>query len=114
MTSPLFERLGGAPAIEAAVDIFYKKVLADSELAPYFSDVKMMAQVRQQIRFFTTALGGPADYTGRDMKEAHAGLGVTSHHFDLVAGHLVATLAELGVSQDLIDEVVAAEEAFAS
>jgi truncated hemoglobin YjbI len=31
--------------------------------------------------------------------------GLNLTHFDAVAGHLVATLKEMGVAQELIDEV---------
>ena len=59
----------------------------------------------------TMAFGGPNNYTGRSMEAAHARLiqdkGLGADHFDAVAGHLVASLAQLNVSQSLIDEVVA-------
>ncbi|OUW16748.1 MAG: hypothetical protein CBD18_06300 [Opitutales bacterium TMED158] len=106
--SPLFDRLGGSPAIDAAVDQFYERVLADEALAPFFEGISMLRQIKQQKAFFTTALGGPAIYKGRNMKEAHASLAIQESHFGLVAKHLIETLAALGVSQDLIDEVVAA------
>ena len=106
MDASLFDRLGGAPSVEAAVDIFYGKVLDDAELAPFFENVNMKAQRNQQVRFLTMALGGPNEYRGRDMRAAHANLALTDQHFDLVAGHLVATLQELDVPAPLIDEVV--------
>ena len=59
----------------------------------------------------TMAFGGPNAYSGRSMVEAHKKLideqGLNADHFDMVAGHLVSTLQDLGVAKPLIDEVVA-------
>ena len=104
----LFERIGGIPAIKAAVDLFYEKVLADPQLAPFFKKTKLSWLKARQNAFFITALGGPPVYKGRDMKSAHAHLGIAQEHFDAVAGHLVATLKELRVPTSIINEVVAA------
>lgn len=101
----LFERLGGAPAIQAASEVFYRKVLADPLLAPYFDGVDMDHQVAKQAAFLTMALGGPNHYTGRDLRTAHAGLtGIGDEHVDRVITHLAQTLSELGVSGSEIAE----------
>ncbi|MEZ5419439.1 MAG: methyl-accepting chemotaxis protein [Vicinamibacterales bacterium] len=113
-SATLFERLGGVPAIKAAVDAFYARVLADADLAPFFEGVSMRAQVSKQNAFFIQALGGPQVYKGKDMRTAHAHLPITQDHFGKVAGHLVAALAEVGVPQSLIDEVIAAVAPLAS
>lgn len=97
----IFDRIGGAPAVSAAAELFYRKVLADPKLSGYFDDVDMEGQVAKQAAFLTMALGGPSNYTGRDLRTAHAPLaGLTDEHVDLVIGHLAATLAELGVAPD--------------
>ena len=97
----IFDRLGGAPAITAAAGLFYRQVLADPLLAPYSGDVDMERQVAKQVAFLTMALGGPDQYTGRDLRTAHAGLaGLTDEHVDRVIGHLAQTLRELGVAGD--------------
>lgn len=108
--STLFDRIGGATAVDAAVDIFYRKVLADPLLAPYFDDIDMDAQIAKQKSFLNMAFGGPNAYDGRDMREAHKGVvarGVSDAHFDAVVGHLAGTLAELGVGETEIGEVAA-------
>ncbi len=93
----LFDRIGGSGAIEAATELFYRKVLADPFLAPYFDDIDMDRQVAKQAAFLTMALGGPNIYTGADLRTAHARLtGLTDEHVDRVIGHLAATLRELG------------------
>jgi truncated hemoglobin YjbI len=97
----IYDRIGGAPAVAAAAELFYRKVLSDPVLSGYFDDVDMDRQVAKQAAFLTMALGGPNNYTGRDLRTAHAPLaGLTDEHVDLVIGHLAATLSELGVAPD--------------
>lgn len=106
--SNLFERIGGEAAVDAAVDIFYRKVLSDDRINDYFDDVDMEGQVAKQKAFLTMAFGGPNNYTGRDMRTAHSPLvarGMNESHFDAVVENLANTLAELGVSSDDIGEV---------
>lgn len=107
----LFDRLGGAPAIGAAAEMFYRKVLSDPLLAPYFEDADMDRQIAKQSAFLTMALGGPNNYTGADLRAAHARLpGLGDRHFDHVIGHLAATLHELGVAEPDIAAVGAIAE----
>ncbi|MDB2363497.1 PAS domain S-box protein [Flavobacteriales bacterium] len=103
----LFNRLGGKAAVEAAVDLFYQKVISDDSISHFFSGVDMDEQKKKQKAFLTYAFGGRVKYTGKDMRTAHASMDLTEEHFAAVAGHLVATLEELGVEQSMIDEVVA-------
>lgn len=93
----------------AAVDLFYEKVLADELTRPFFSGLDMGVQVKKQVAFMARAFGGPAEYQGRDLRAAHAPLvkrGLGDAHFDAVARHLEATLRELGVAEDLIQEAL--------
>ncbi len=109
MTTSLYERLGGEAAVKAAVDIFYRKVLADSSISDFFDTTDMEEQRNKQKAFLSMVFGGPDEYSGKDMREAHAPLveeGLNDSHFDAVAGHLDATLRELGVADDLIGEVM--------
>lgn len=39
------------------------------------------------------------------MADAHKGRGITTEDFDRVVGHVVSTMKELGVSDELIGEV---------
>jgi len=112
MTPSLYDRIGGEPAIMAAVNIFYDKVMHDELTRPFFATLDMNAQVQKQIAFMSRALGGPAEYHGRNLRAAHAKLvteqGLGDSHFDAVAGHLQATLLELGVERELVDEAITA------
>lgn len=117
MSETLYEKLGGEKAIEAAVDTFYMKVLADPRINHFFEGVEMVKQGRMQKNFLTFAFGGPHNYDGRNMRAAHSKLvarGLNDSHFDAVVEHLATTLQELGVAQELIDEVAAVAESVRS
>jgi hemoglobin len=110
MGATLYERIGGEAAVMAAVDLFYTKVLADEVTRPFFEGLDMAAQVKKQTAFMTVAFGGPAQYQGRPLREAHQKLvrerGLGDVHFTAVAKHLEATLRELGVADDLVKEAL--------
>ncbi|KAG2494239.1 hypothetical protein HYH03_007596 [Edaphochlamys debaryana] len=106
----LYNRLGGAEAVQAAVGIFYARLLKDAALMPFFEGVDMKAQERKQVAFMTYVFGGAGAYQGRDLAAAHRRLilekGLEEEHFDLVAGHLLTTLSELQVPTPLIEEAM--------
>lgn len=109
----LYDRLGGAAAMDAAVEIFYRKVLTDDRVSRFFDGVDMDKQAAKQKAFLTMVFGGPNNYTGLDMRRGHAHLvenGLNDSHFDAVVENLAATLTELGVSQADIAEVAALAE----
>lgn len=106
----LFEQLGGASAVDAAVDKFYRRVLSDDRVNRFFEGVDMDRQAAKQKAFLTMAFGGPANYTGLDMKEGHAHLlkmGMDDTHFDAIVENLGATLKDMGVADELISQVAA-------
>lgn len=103
----LYHKLGGWKSIDAAVDAFYVKVLADKRVNHFFEDISMPKQHRKQKEFLSAALGGPIPWTGKDMRKAHDGMGLTEEHFNAIAENLIATLKDLKVSQELIDQVIA-------
>lgn len=108
MTQSLYEQLGGEPAVNAAVDIFYRKMLADDRVSRFFDDVDMDNQAAKQKAFLTMVFGGPSNYTGKDMYEGHKHLlkmGLDDSHVDAVIENLGTTLKELGVKDELITQV---------
>jgi len=107
--SSLYERLGGDVALQAAVAGFYEKVMEDPSLAPFFAEVAMDAQVKKMIGFMRMAMGGPHDYTGKDLRTAHARLvknGLGEVHFDAVVDHLEATFQDMGIDEDFIEQAL--------
>jgi hemoglobin len=103
----LYQKLGGQVAIDAAVERFYVKMLADDRVKHVFDDVNMNLQRKKQKRFLSAAFGGPIPWTGKDMREAHAGLHLTETHFQAVAENLQSSLEDLKVPKELIAQVMA-------
>lgn len=113
MSDTLFDKIGGDAAVNAAVDIFYRKVLSDDRISSFFDDVDMDNQAAKQKAFLTMAFGGPNNYSGEDMRRGHAHLvqrGLNDSHFDAVMENLGATLTELNVPEELIAEAAAIAE----
>ena len=108
-TQTIFERIGGASAIDAAVEILYRKIDKDPDLARFFDGANMMLLQGRQTEFMIKTLGGPDEYGGRDLRTAHQGLvqdGLNVEHFNKVAQYLSEALTELEVPQPLIDEII--------
>jgi methyl-accepting chemotaxis protein len=104
----LYQKLGGKQAVEAAVEKFYERVMADKRINHFFKDADMNALRQMQVHFLTYAFGGSKKYSGKTLANAHAHLvkkGLNDAHYDAVVGHLASVLGDLGISQDLIEEV---------
>jgi hemoglobin len=104
----IYQAIGGETALVAVVDDFYGRVLADPELAGFFAGTNMNRLKGRQVEFFGAALGGPMSYSGASMRDAHRGRAIAQRHFDLVAGHLVASLTAAGVPDETVTQIVAA------
>ncbi len=107
MTETLYDCLGGKDAVNAAVDLFYEKVLADDRINGFFNDADMKRQRAHQKAFLTYAFGGAPNYEGKSLRAGHEHLDLTDEHFTAVAENLHETLAEMNVPEDLIGEVMA-------
>lgn len=110
----LYDDLGGEAAIDAAVDKFYVKVLADDRVKHFFENTDMKKQHAHQKKFLTFAFGGPNAYSGRTMGVAHKRLvdelGLNDTHFDAIVELLAGTLKDMGVPDEKIGEVGAIAE----
>ena len=109
----LYEELGGEAAVDAAVDVFYRKVLTDDRVSGFFDDVDMDRQIAKQKAFLTMVFGGPVAYTGKDMRKGHAHLierGLNDSHVDAVIEILGDSLREVGAPEHLIKHVAGIAE----
>ena len=93
----VYEAIGGRAAVTAAVDRFYRRLLAGGVGARHRAYL---------VTILGEALGGPEHYRGPDIAGAHHGLGVSDAHFERAAGHLAAALDELAVPRHLADRIV--------
>jgi hemoglobin len=97
-----YERIGGGRAVSAVVDRFYELVLADPQLAPFFVELDINRLKRHQALLISQVTGGPADYDGRTLRDAHNGLNISSNDFGRTVGHLVFALQEASVPDEII------------
>ena len=106
MAKSLFERLGGEAAITAVVKDFRDRCGGDSRINAKFARTDMARLTSMLIDQVSEATGGPATYTGRDMKTAHTDMGVTTGEFNALVENLVATLNKFGVGKAEQDELL--------
>jgi hemoglobin len=102
----LFERLGGSGAITAVVEDFSARCAGDSRINAKFARTDIPRLRSMLIDQVSEASGGTATYTGRDMKTAHADMGVTAGEFNALVEDLVATLNKFGVGEAEQDELL--------
>src|SRR5436853_1125857 len=106
MEKTLFERLGGLDAITAVVEDFRDRVAGDDRINQKFARTDLGRLRKMLIDQVCEAAGGPCTYNGRSMKEAHAGMRVTSGEFDALVEDLVATLNQFKVGKREQDELL--------
>ena len=106
MAKSLFERLGGGGAITAVVDDFVARCAGDSRINAKFARTDIPRLRSMLIDQVSEASGGPAKYTGRDMKTTHDGMKVTTGEFNALVEDLVATLNKFGVGKAEQDELL--------
>ena len=107
----LYKRLGGYDALAAVTDDFIGRLATDPQEGRFFKGLSTDSQkrIRQHVvDFLCSATGGPCIYTGRDMKTAHTGLGITEDDWNISVKALVATLDKFKVPEKEKSEVLGA------
>jgi hemoglobin len=108
VSQTLFDKYGGVPVVTEIVRDFYKRVMRRPNLRRYFVNVTLEAVIHHQIAFVSMVMGKtPHDYSGRSMREAHRGIGITTASFELAAELLSDTLVAAEVEQADIDAIMA-------
>ena len=110
VTETLYQRLGGYDAIAAATDELLARLQADPQLRDYWKGASTNNQRKARqliVDFMAEAAGGPAYYTGRDMKTSHVGMHIDASDWEAFMGHAAATLDHFGVSPREREDVLA-------
>ena len=102
----LYDLIGGEQAISKLIYEFYDRVIADPELKPFFKNTSMGKLRRMQREFFSAALDGPINYTGKPLSYVHHGRGITKHHLALYVGQLIETLRGQKISDQNVQEII--------
>src|SRR5262245_20453518 len=98
-TRSLYDRLGGYSAISAVVDDFVKNVAADKRINKFFANANIDRLKVRLVEQICQGTGGPCVYTGRDMKSAHAGMGIGRKDFDALVQDVGKRLKQLQVQE---------------
>lgn len=110
----LYERIGGREKIAQIVDDVTERAIADprvnfsranvertflgSKPPVWQATAENIDRLKQHLtEFLTLAAGGPADYSGRDMREVHKGMRITNTEFDAMVGDIKMSMERLGV-----------------
>ena len=109
----LYDRLGGKKAITAVVDEFVGRVAADTRINAFFAataaDARRLATFKSKlVDQICEASGGPCKYTGKDMKSAHMGMGISGGDFNALVEDLVSALDKFKVPQHEKDQLLGA------
>jgi hemoglobin len=105
---PLYERLGGKPAITAVVEDFVARVAADTRINGKFANTDIPRLKMLLVEQICQASAGPCTYSGRSMKATHTGMGVSNADFDALVGDLLATLNKFKVPERERNELLGA------
>lgn len=112
----LYDRLGGLYAISAVADDFIDRVYVNATLNANPNIAKARSETRKpglkvhvanQVCMVT---GGPCKYTGKGMKEAHAGFKITQKEWDSLLVDFRASLDKFKVPPAEQQELIAIVE----
>jgi len=103
----LYDALGGERVLRAAVERFTDVVEADSRINFTFAEADLGRFKQLLYEQLCHLSGGPCEYTGRDMRTAHAKLAITTAQFNALAEDLYIGLTQAGVPYRLQNKLMA-------
>lgn len=106
-TATLYQRLGGRPAIETLMNDVVANHLVNPIIAPRFARVDVERAKQHSIDFFCMGSGGPEQYSGRDMRTAHAGMNISEQEFVAALDDIMAALDKNNVGPTERQEILA-------
>jgi hemoglobin len=105
---PLYDRLGGTPAITAVVDDFIGNVAGDARINGRFAKANIPRLKQQLVDQICEASGGPCTYKGASMLDAHRGMKITEAEFSALVEDLVKSLDKFKVPSQEKSELLTA------
>lgn len=105
-TQTYYEKYGGKETVDKFVQIFYEKMVADPNLTHFFEGIDMERLKAHDHAFTTMILGGPMEYKGRTLREAHKNLDIKEPHWDATIDYVAETLDELGFEEGDVKDIV--------
>lgn len=108
----LYERLGGAPGIAKLVDgvvaAHMENPVIKARFLPYKAQPERIERIKEHtVRFFAAGSGGPEQYTGRSMPDAHRGMNINEAEYIAATDDILSVLAKNGIDERTRNEVLA-------
>jgi hemoglobin len=109
--SPLFRRLGGQNGIHALVDDIVDAHMENPKISkrfePYAEDPERLAELKAHLRtFLATGSGGPEEYEGRSMPEAHRGMNISEREYMAAVDDIMDVLRDHDVDEQSQKDVL--------
>ena len=104
----LFDRVGGREGIHAVVADTVARHQVNDTIVHTMEGVDPDHLIAQVTEFLVVATGGEGDYTGRNMVDAHAHMGLTNLEFLSAGGDLGAAMDAAGWGEDEKQELLCA------
>ncbi len=96
----LYDELGKKAGITKVVADFVGNVGGDTRINQFFAHTDLDHLKMELVNQICEAAGGPCKYTGKSMKEAHAGMGVSTADFNALVEDLTKALDKDKVPAD--------------
>jgi len=94
---PVFKEFGEEAGLVKLMDVFMEKMLSDSRMRPFFENSDQARVKKHLVEQFCVILGGPCNYSGRDMKSAHAEMGINRANFNALVEDLQWAMNKQGI-----------------
>ncbi|MEQ1544320.1 pyridoxamine 5'-phosphate oxidase family protein [Methyloglobulus sp.] len=108
---PLYQRIGGEPAIQAITEVVTRKLLLDEKLRPFLDEINLQTLLDRQKHFLKTAFGAYGAEQGlpenlREFYRQQTNARMSDGVMDIVLGHLNKTLVGLDVPEHEITKLM--------
>lgn len=108
----LFQRLGGSSGISALVDDIVAEHMDNpvvrARFQPYLDTPdKLSAIKRHTCAFLEAGSGGPQQYSGRTMRDAHRGMNINATEYVAVLDDILTALRKHGIDEQTQRDVLA-------
>jgi len=103
----LYTQIGGQPAIDQIADSFIHEIEFNEDVIAYFKGVDIKAFRQHFTSHLCMTLDGPCEFKGKNIKEAHAGMGINTADFNTTVDLLVNAMTSTGISHRLQNKVLA-------
>jgi hemoglobin len=106
----LYKRIGAYDAIAAITDDFLIRLIAHEQMKRFFFGASESTRIRRRqhiVDFLCNETGGPCAYTGRNMKDAHKGLGISERDWNTLSDLFQESLNKFKLQPKEFGEVMA-------